>query len=302
MSILAKFLEYSKNPTIETNYVVKNKFWEILKLLSVLLMMLIPYGFLIEFITGSFGFEVNNYFVKHLLSTQSSIFVFFLVCIQAPILEEIEFRLVLRPNIRNVVVSFWLLVNELIFFNLFQAFEFSYLIPIIFSVINFVVLCYWILEQDRKKIKSVLPSKYYKWLYYFTIFYFAFGHFANFTDNSKLFLLPILVLPHFIIGLGFSFVRMNFGLRWSIFMHFLNNFIAIIPILICKEAAIEIYESISESKQIIPDLVYTLPATNQFFYLTGVAISVIFILFGIYISFLTIKEYLQYKKTQSYVE
>ena len=302
MSILAKFIEYSKNPTIETNYVVKNKFWEILKLSSVVSLISLVLSFIIQLVASFFGYDFNGHFLTSLVSTESSLYVFYLVCIQAPIIEELEFRLILRPNIRNIVVSVWLLLNELIFFNLFKAFEFNNLVPIIFYIINFLVLCYWLFERDSKKIKSTIAPKYYKHLYYLSIILFALGHFANYMDNSIWFLLPILVLPQFISGFSLSFIRMHFGLKWSILFHAVENFVIIFPILICKEAAIEIYESISDSKQIVPDLIYTLPLSNQFFYLSGVAISVIFILFGIYMSFLGIKEYFEYKKSLTYVE
>ena len=302
MSILAKFIEYSKNPTIETNYVVKNKFWESLKLLSLSSMVGLTLSILIFSITSAFGYDQSRHLLNNIILTNPWWIVLFGSCIEAPFFEELQFRLWLRPNFRNVSVGLWMgLSGFLVIGSLFLFSGNEFVIPI-FSFISFVIFAIWLLSSSKQNRKSIIPQKYFRYLYYFSILWFGFVHFFDYSDNSIWFLLPILILPQILGGFEYSFVRMHFGFKWSMLIHAISNFVILLPIVICREAAIEIYESISESKQIIPDLIYTLPLTNQFFYFSGVAISIIFILFGVYMSFLAIKEYLQYKKTQSYVE
>jgi|TARA_B110000977_G_scaffold81145_1_gene108587 membrane protease YdiL (CAAX protease family) len=64
--------------------------------------------------------------------------------------------------------------------------------------------------------------------YAFTLL-FGFMHINNFeTTNSVLFLAPILVLPQILVGAYFGYIRVRFGLLWSILLHGSYNAVFII--------------------------------------------------------------------------
>ena len=53
---------------------------------------------------------------------------------------------------------------------------------------------------------------------------FAYVHIFNFEITTNVILFsPLLVAPQFFIGLIFGFVRVRFGLIWSIFLHSIYN-------------------------------------------------------------------------------
>jgi membrane protease YdiL (CAAX protease family) len=53
---------------------------------------------------------------------------------------------------------------------------------------------------------------------------FAYVHIFNFDITSNVLLFsPLLVAPQFFIGLIFGFIRVRFGLIWSIFLHSIYN-------------------------------------------------------------------------------
>ncbi len=302
MSILAKFVEYSKNPTIETDYVIKNKVWEILKLISFLSVVSLFCSVIGDFVISYTLYDINSNLLNKIISNELTWMVFLGFCLEAPFSEELQFRLLLKPTFRNLLVSLWLGLSGFLYISILNSVGWNTLLGPIFTFLTLLIILYRIFSSNKRNQNSVVPQKYYKYLYYFSIFYFAFVHFNNYADNSIWFLLPILVLPQFIAGFSYSFIRMHFGIGWSILTHALENFVVIFPILICKEAASSIYESIKNSKQIIPDLVYTLPQNNQILYFFGVGVGSAFLLFGLFMSVLGIKKYLQYKKSQSYVQ
>jgi membrane protease YdiL (CAAX protease family) len=69
-------------------------------------------------------------------------------------------------------------------------------------------------------------------LFYLITLLFGFVHLLNFRLNTTTLLLsPILVAPQLSAGLFFGFIRVRFGLLWSIGLHACYNFILIGPVL-----------------------------------------------------------------------
>lgn len=69
-------------------------------------------------------------------------------------------------------------------------------------------------------------------MFYLIALIFGYVHLFNFTINSTTMLLsPILVAPQLSAGLFFGFIRVRFGLLWSIGLHACYNFILIGPVL-----------------------------------------------------------------------
>lgn len=83
---------------------------------------------------------------------------------------------------------------------------------------------------EAKVRKYVLNKwrKYYKVIFYSVTIIFAYIHLFNFEISSSILLLsPLLVLPQFIAGIHFGYIRVKCGFLWGCFMHGLYNSILI---------------------------------------------------------------------------
>lgn len=76
-------------------------------------------------------------------------------------------------------------------------------------------------------------SPFFKHIFYLFTFVFGFYHITNFEfTTTNLLLSPILVAPQISAGLFLGFIRVRFGLLWSIALHACYNLILIGPVLI----------------------------------------------------------------------
>jgi membrane protease YdiL (CAAX protease family) len=73
---------------------------------------------------------------------------------------------------------------------------------------------------------------YFKYVFYGLTLIFGFYHITNFEISTTILLLsPILVAPQISVGTLLGFIRVRFGLWWSILLHALYNLLLIGPIL-----------------------------------------------------------------------
>lgn len=98
-----------------------------------------------------------------------------------------------------------------------------------FPVILFLVVVFAPLFEEaifRAPITLFKKPKTFKIAFYVFAFIFGYVHITNFelTDNVWI-LSPLLVLPQIILGLYLGFIRVRFGLVWSILLHALYNLI-----------------------------------------------------------------------------
>ena len=78
-------------------------------------------------------------------------------------------------------------------------------------------------------------SKYFSIALY--VFTFAFGlvHISNFELTTQvLFLTPLLVAPQISVGFLLAFIRVKFGLLWSMALHACYNMVLLLPLLLLK--------------------------------------------------------------------
>ena len=122
--------------------------------------------------------------------------IFFFVVIIAPLFEEIMFRLILK--FRSNFLILWPL-RLLIFLQ-------------INSKINLL-----------KTIRNIW-NKFYGWIFYLVSIAFGLLHILNFEPSLNIYLLaPVLVAPQILIGINLGYLRIRFGLIWSILFHAFYN-------------------------------------------------------------------------------
>lgn len=244
-SLLAKFWRFVSHP-IYPNFSPKEKkiytIWHIFQLWSFCMLFIVVLGI----ITGStlhfFGYDLKNFAINKFLENNKVLTLFLLASIWAPFAEEITFRLGLRFTPLNLSLS----LSFLLLFILRGFFD-SHLPPWLFTINNFrgilsfvfsgliLTLCLMLIFH-RSNIKKFLHSFFYRYfffIFYFFSFLFAFFHITNYASIGKIwFLIPLLVAPQFLVGVLLGFVRLRYGITWSILGHFWHNTIATVPFLI----------------------------------------------------------------------
>ena len=131
--------------------------------------------------------------------------IFFFAVIIAPFLEEVMFRLILK--LRSNFLILWPL-------QLLILLQVNNKINLLKTIRNF-----W--------------NKFYGWIFYLISIAFGLIHILNFEPSLNIYLLaPILVAPQIVIGINLGYLRIRFGLIWSILFHaFYNGILLSIALL-----------------------------------------------------------------------
>ena len=134
--------------------------------------------------------------LQKIFQEMEPVLIFFFAVIMAPLLEEVMFRLILR--FRSNFLILW-------------------------SIHIGVALQ---LGQKRRLLKTARKvwDKFYDWVFYLMTMAFGLMHIMNFEPSLNIYLLaPILVAPQILIGINLGYLRVRFGLIWSILFHAFYN-------------------------------------------------------------------------------
>ena len=151
------------------------------------------------------------------ISYELSLHNFLLVVLIAPILEELGFRLFLKPKKRVFIPISFTIIIYLILFLPYQYINIY--IEVIITVILFFIVYYF--EPELLK----LIKKHYVFILYFTALIFSLLHLnaSNFESFNEIYAIPVVLFPYFIYALSFSYVRMKAGIEFSILLHISIN-------------------------------------------------------------------------------
>ncbi len=148
----------------------------------------------------------------------------------APFLEEIIFRLSLKFKpiylSASLVVFSYYQISDFLDFPKF-SFENNFFIRVIGSI-TFGLIGYLIFTKFSGFLENVWKSK-FKWIYYISIFSFAWVHISNFQlDTTESILIgPLLTFPQMIGGIFKGFIRIKYGFLFNLLYHCSNNFIVL---------------------------------------------------------------------------
>jgi len=140
--------------------------------------------------------EEDMHSLQKIFQEMEPVLIFFFAVIVAPLFEEVMFRLILK--FRSNFLILW-------------------------SIHIGVALH---LGQKRSLLKTARKvwDKFYRWIFYFMAVAFGLMHIMNFEPSLNIYLLaPILVAPQILIGINLGYLRIRFGLIWSILFHALYN-------------------------------------------------------------------------------
>lgn len=157
---------------------------------------------------------------------------FFLIVVVYPVAEEFIFRYFLKGKkwvtvfIISLVLSFLLvkLTKYIPFPELTTkriALAFSFCLPLLLGTFFYV-------KANKSGTLDSLFSRFFHFLFYFSIISFALLHSFNFKiSGHPIWLLPMLV-PFLVSGAALGFVRMKWGLIASIILHMSFNLVTFI--------------------------------------------------------------------------
>jgi hypothetical protein len=140
--------------------------------------------------------EEDMHSLQKIFQEMEPVLIFLFAVIVAPLFEEVMFRLILK--FRSNFLILW-------------------------SIHIGVALH---LSQKRSLLKTARKvwDKFYGWIFYFMAVAFGLMHIMNFEPSLNIYLLaPILVAPQILIGINLGYLRVRFGLIWSILFHALYN-------------------------------------------------------------------------------
>ncbi len=158
--------------------------------------------------------------------------VFIYVALAGPMLEELLFRLSLKLNEKYMQINVVLTVTGLVYILVFTIRV--YLIQISLVVVEIILLSIYFNSKElfNKYIIKIWDRKFI-WVFYISAATFGMLHISNYSPRLITFLLmPILVLPQFIVGLFCGYIRIRLGFMWGYVFHASHNFVFIIPFLI----------------------------------------------------------------------
>ncbi len=134
-------------------------------------------------IIGLAGVEEMDHKIIEMLD--QPLVLFFMAVILAPIFEELFFRF---------PIGNWWKLPVMLFGG---------------NETEWSIITWW-----KKHFKTIF------WL--FTVF-FAAVHLANFGAKIPFYLMPLLVLPQFILGIMLGYIRVGWGFRYGVLFHALHN-------------------------------------------------------------------------------
>ena len=142
-----------------------------------------------------------------------------LTTVKAPIIEEITFRLLLKPTRFNVALSMaffvFLLTDTVFYFSIFPNQTI-----IITSFFLFCIL-YVIYNPVWLSLLKITSTK----LLIITSLCFGAIHVTNFSPiyGDLFFLYPVYVLPQILLGFILGIIRIRNGFFWAVILHVLIN-------------------------------------------------------------------------------
>jgi membrane protease YdiL (CAAX protease family) len=183
-------------------------------LLGALYLIEIPLGVIIKVLIKILGLEVKQIPLPYLKKIILGLVI-------APFFEELLMRLYLVFTKKNLIVLLFSCFGFALFFFL-KGNDLRFILFIILFLLVGIILIKFIWSKS-------FIIKYFKYFFYSTAILFGIFHIFNFNGITMMnfFWTPILVLPQIIMGFLFGYIRVTYGLFYSILIHSMVN----LPIL-----------------------------------------------------------------------
>lgn len=204
------YIPERKNPSIK----------DLAKLIGFLLLAYIPLSLIVFFVCKKLGITHVEFFKK------STLFILYGVLI-APVIEEFVFRSWFRWSRKYSIILIILFV-ALIALSFFRTKTLFFVV--ILLILGIILLA--VSKSRGQEIGELVNSK-IKYFYWGSSIVFGLIHASNFVGNIWYLIGFSFILgsPQIIGGLILGYTRLNYGLRYSILIHIVNNSILLISLL-----------------------------------------------------------------------
>ena len=222
-SLLGSFLHFLRSPDLQASPDMispKEKLIRILRLFSLKWVIIVLVFLVLDIVNAPSGELVEDDF------SISAISLFFSAVVLAPLLEELVFRLPLRPSVTAVAILYSLFIFWL---SLWIAVYSSLLSAVLFVFVSFYIARTFI----QKDFLQAFYRQHPYFLFYSSTLVFGAVHVFNYEQASWK-LLPLLVFSQTIGGLLLGFVRIRYGFWWAVFLHAFHNSFVCLPVFAYK--------------------------------------------------------------------
>ncbi|MEM9535550.1 MAG: CPBP family intramembrane glutamic endopeptidase [Cyanobacteria bacterium P01_E01_bin.45] len=158
--------------------------------------------------------------------SELSVWLVLLLVLILPAVEELIFRLPLRPS----ALGFSIPTSIVILYLLGLVGVNLAILPVVGLMLlglNF----YLFIRPLKLPLLERIYGRFSRSIFYISAILFGAIHITNYSGRVWA-LMPLLVLPQFILGLFLGFVRVRYGFGWAIFAHGFHNGCLIAPLLI----------------------------------------------------------------------
>jgi membrane protease YdiL (CAAX protease family) len=231
-------IEYSKSKETVNLYFILN----LLKIYVLFFFLAAMAGVILNlFLSENIYHQYTNQLSTNQFKSQISnkLVYIFIIALLIPIFEEITYRLFLTRYQKKITIISISLIIGVGLFDISEEFGLLFFpknlllsdLTMVFYVLCFGFPFYLLLKYFvTKKIDfNDYWGKYFPYIFYLSTLLFAFNHVQSLNINASNFIfVPFAILPFFILGLFYAYVRVKYGLLWSIIMHILNNMPTII--------------------------------------------------------------------------
>lgn len=152
-----------------------------------------------------------------------------IACIFAPIIEELIFRLPLIIDKTNIIISTICFIVFLFFFTKKYFTNYEYIRYIFISVLFIGCMYFSIFKYDY--LHPFLNEN-RLFIIHFCSILFCIAHYGNYNFNTNSYAPYLMLLSVLINGYYFSYIRLRFGIEYSIFIHMFHNTIIFIPAIV----------------------------------------------------------------------
>jgi hypothetical protein len=184
--------------------------------------------FLVLFLKLLFVVLINTFsnlnLNENVVSQPRTIVKILFVCLLGPIIEELAFRLPLSTN-KNYLLLSIPFITFLIFIYLKKKSSID--VSLIFSFLIIIVLFCMVIKLNFFKDNIFI-------LTHILTLLFAIMHWnntKNLTEVNYFFRFILFIIPMLISGYFLAFLRLKYGLWWSIVTHCIHNLIFTLPVI-----------------------------------------------------------------------
>jgi len=212
----------------------------ILQVRSVFYVLVILYSLIISYAMPELVESMQPIKLQTFILGDNTLFIVLLAVVIGPLMEELLFRAGMKWWGRNVSFLLWAILFWLIKYFLYDyllSFQLSqfYLSLVVYSL---YILCVIIVFQLIKPFLPSISRRYssYPWFIFRSLtILFGFIHLSNFSFSQWSWSFVLLIVPQIILWVMLGFVRMNWWLWSSIWLHMFHNLVQLIPLLIIKQ-------------------------------------------------------------------